>query len=736
MAQNELPQVTVLIIEDNPGDGVLVREYLREAPFVHYRARIAGTLADGLARAEAAPVDVVLLDLSLPDSFGLDTVDRARNRLPWTPIIVLTGNEDQQLALPALRRGAQDYLIKSEVRPNLLDRTIRHAIERSRSDRVLKERLNFEEALFSSVPSPLYVVDADGRYLACNEAFAGMIGLPREQIVGASEQSLAPDSLYMSDPEADRRSKQAGGVFGCEMRTRLRDGRVRSVVLQKAAFVGAGGDMEGIVGVMTDVTELKEKERQLRDNELRLTQYIEELERSRRSLQEQTERMAKLTEKYAIEKERALTADRAKSEFLATMSHEIRTPLTGVLGMTDLLLDMELGAPARAYVATIRESGEILLGILNDILDMSRLESGRFELELIDFDLRQMVDDLWRLMTAKAKGRPLSLQLMLDDDVPRAINGDPVRIRQVLFNLIGNALKFTHRGNVILRIHGEPEADGRSWLRFEVEDTGIGIPDRLKNRLFERFSQADASTSRQFGGSGLGLAICHHLVGMMGGSVGFESEEGRGSLFWFRIPAAPARGEVHPRRGLDRARFKSRRPLDVLVAEDNEINRLLLRTHLERLGHRVRTVHNGRQAVNAAARDRFDLILMDARMPEMDGPQAARTIRELDGPAGRVPIIAVTADAMDEHLHAFRQAGMDACVTKPIDFPDLMETINRVIGENVHLRIDAEPSSSGDSNPRAPEPGAAEELARFLDHLEGLGSNAPAHGRAGSGLGP
>jgi signal transduction histidine kinase/ActR/RegA family two-component response regulator len=361
----------------------------------------------------------------------------------------------------------------------------------------------------------------------------------------------------------------------------------------------------------------------------------------------------------------------AKSSFLAAMSHEIRTPLTSVLGMADLLATEDLAERQDRYVEAIRVSGRHLLTILNDILDFSRIEADRLELERIDFSLGGVLGELRSLVAPQAAERDLDVAFELDEGAPPTVRGDPTRLRQVLFNLLGNALKFTREGRISVAAR-QTARDGQvARLRFEVRDTGVGIPPERQPALFEPFSQHDPSTTRRYGGTGLGLAICKRLVEAMGGAIGVESAPGAGSLFWFEVPlevgdsaaaAAAARPPSDP---------GSTPPLRVLVAEDMRMNRELLRAMLGRHGHEVAFAQDGAEAVELARRERFDLVLMDVRMPVMDGMEAARRIRRLPSPAGAVPILGLTANVMEAERRGCVEAGMDMILTKPVAWPEL-----------------------------------------------------------------
>ncbi len=392
----------------------------------------------------------------------------------------------------------------------------------------------------------------------------------------------------------------------------------------------------------------------------------------------------------------AESAANAKSQFLAMMSHELRTPMTGIIGMVDLLHDSRLTDEQRRFIGVLRSSAEALLTVVNDVLDYSKIEAGRLELEEIDFRPDAVVKDVLELLSSAASERGNNLRADWHDGAVPALRGDPTRLRQLLFNLVGNAIKFTERGTVTVGIDVRPEDDGRVTLRFEVRDTGVGIDPTVLPILFRPFQQADSSTTRRFGGTGLGLAICRHLVEAMGGEIGVDSIPGVGSTFRFTVRLAPALSD--PVRGDDAPKESVRaiRSLRVLVAEDNPTNRLLISTRLRRMSHRVELVENGLEAIEAARANDYDLILMDMQMPELDGAGATRAIRLLAGPRGRVPIIALTADALPEFRARYMASGLDDYLTKPIDWRELDRAMLRCVSGSA---VPADAPATGDAPP-------------------------------------
>jgi two-component system sensor histidine kinase/response regulator len=645
----------------NPRSPAAVAEQLRgKALFDRYRSA-AATLTALLERdnaSSARAIDstqkaaanlilaVFLLALLLTILVGwlsARAVVDPLSRLRAAAVVIGRGN----LSQPVRSGGAQEFRVLAASMDRMRSDLATQFYERERAENALQQQLDFINAISSSMEEGVYAIDRDGNLTYMNPAAERMLGWSQEELAGR----FAHDAFHARRPDGSTMPWQAcpqrhvlstGEPYGTENDYFTRkDGTLFPVAYVSGAVV-TNQMVVGAVLTFRDITERRRTEDAMR-------WANEELQR----------------------------ASRMKSEFLANMSHEIRTPMNGVIGMTGLLLDTNLSAEQREFAETIRSSGEALLTIINDILDFSKIEAGRLDIEEVDFDIRRVVEDVVDLLGAQVRAKGLEMASLVYREVPRVLGGDPHRIRQVLTNLMGNAVKFTSRGEVVLRVEKAAERGSTVTLRFTVSDTGIGIAPEARERLFEAFTQADASTTRRYGGTGLGLTISRRLVELMGGQIGVESEEGTGSSFWFTVPLHCRSQDLL----LEPDVPSDLQGLRVLAVDDNDTNRKILRYQLASWGMNGDEVPDGRaalQAIREAASSRapYSVILSDVHMPEMDGLDLVRAIKA-DPALEAVRVVLLSS----VHLSGgeIGDAGADACLTKPVRESALYNAIATVM---------------------------------------------------------
>lgn len=632
--------LNILLVEDDEVDRLTIKRALRKNN-LDYRIESCSDARQSMEVIKEQQFDIILLDYRLPDANGIDVLRSLKVHAGRTPIIIITSQGDEKVAAAAIKGGASDYIPKSLLTPEGLIQSIRNALrikqieeEKELAEAALMESNERLSTLIANAQVIVFSVDKN-ETMVLNEGKAlGAIGLEAGDSVGIQVEKYFKNWPQIT--EAIRRAlKGQPSEEVYEVNNRFFNTTYQPILDRK-------GKVQGVTGISTDVTQRIQAEKAL-----------------------------------VQAKELAEETAQVKQDFLANMSHEIRTPMNAIIGFTNLLRETGLNTDQKEYVDAIQSSGENLLVLINDILDFSKIEAGKMPIDKVDFDLDKLLRTLETTYRVKAQEKELAYTVEKDPKLPSHLVGDPVRVNQVLVNLIGNAIKFTDAGSVTVRAQAMHQTDKEARIRFSVADTGIGIPAEKLEHVFDSFTQVSSDYQRKFGGTGLGLAIARNLVELQNGHIGVESEAGKGSEFAVELTFPIAKKSTDTAGDAAATTHKSLAGLNILLVEDNLLNQKLATRVLEQLDARVELAENGRIAVEKLASNDYHIVLMDVQMPEMDGLTATKHIREQLQKS--VPIIALTAHAMKEEIERCLDAGMNAHIIKPFKKDELIGKIHELI---------------------------------------------------------
>jgi signal transduction histidine kinase/response regulator of citrate/malate metabolism len=624
----------ILLIEDNIGDARLVEIFLSESDLIRCEVVHKESLTDGLEALEKdQDYAAVLLDLTLPDSRGFDTLEKLLTRFPDVNVIVMTGLSDKELGIKAVKAGAQDFIVKGMYDSDFLSRTLRFSIERNS---ILK-RLEETQRL-ANIGS--WECDPSERYFTASEEVYRIVGQgSRENAVnyGDLENPESPWNIFEAihqETVAEEGLLKKDIAFKAESGMRYIYIQCRKIIVRENQFL--------FQGIIQDITERKQSE------ELRKA----------RDIAEQSTRM--------------------KEQWLANISHEMRTPMNAIIGMGNLIKQTILTTEQQEYIDSIMNSSEILLGIVNDILEVSSLQNSKIQLDYKSNDLYEILHSLVNAMQFRKKEKNLTINLEIGKDVPQMVVSDKLRLNQILYNIVGNAIKFTDSGFVLIKVENTGETNDSVRIRFTVTDSGIGIPPDKLDSVFETFTRI-RSKARIYEGTGLGLAIVKNLVAIKGGDLGVESEPGKGSTFWFELELKRGKDTIAGKAttGTDDMDIDLNRIYRILLVEDHRMNQIVATKTIERQWGNmdIQIAENGQEAIELLQKEHFDLVLMDIQMPVMDGYEATAFIRQEMPHLAGLPILAMTAHAHVAKDENIRQQGFNDYVLKPFEPKDLFHKI-------------------------------------------------------------
>lgn len=710
-----MERIQILLVEDNPGDAKLVEIFLRESTSIDFDLIHATRLSEGLNHVQQGKrFDIMLLDLSLPDSSGFDTLTKAISGVPHSvSIVVLTGLDDESVGVKAVKMGAQDYLVKGQIDTSSLTRSVLHAIERRRMQMKVEESQKRFRHVFEDSQDAIYITTPDGLFSEFNQSLLKMFGYSREEFTQITNNSLFNDeeTLNAFNQELDR----TGAVKDFEARLKRKNGSLLDCLVTSTAWRSVDDELTGFHGMIRDIT---------------IRKKTQELEKAKQV----AERSAML-----------------KGQFLDNMSHEIRTPMNVVIGMTHLLEHTPLTHKQQEYIRALKLSADNLLKLINSILDFSKIEAGKLELELQPIRIQDLIGDLVQQHKFKAKERKINLFTQLDVSLPDKVIGDSVRLYSVLNNLVSNAIKYTDKGEVLIRVEVLEESNEFAEIKFGVKDTGIGIPEEKIASVFESFEQAHGVNNR--GGTGLGLSIANKIVELFGGKMTLESEYGRGSTFGFNIKfekyieseyavvTNDSKGSMErddaavsvytsdnnvKRVSAEKVVKDVGERINILLVEDHKLNQLVATDLINKWSSNVmlNIADNGRIAIDMLKEfSAYDVILMDISMPEMDGYQTTKCIRnDFPSPTKEIPIIAMTAHAFKKNAQRCFDAGMDEFVAKPIDPNVLFKKLNKILADKLSA-ISQDYATNKEAAPKmAPKPQLRPRKIINFEYLDSLTS--------------
>lgn len=633
--------INILLIDDDEVDRLMVQRMLNKSSLT-FTLQSFGDSESVLEHLKQTTIayDCILLDYQLPGTDGLNLLKHFRDLNILTPVAVITSHGDERIAVEMIKNGAFDYFPKSDITPEFLSRLILAAtrLKNAEESKLEAERKNMETALrlkavIDSANQSIFAIDRNYRYLAFNQFHKETMKTLRGIDIEVGEDAFKGVALTK-----ETISNYDIPFSGVHHRTVYKSFDNLYFETSYNPIFDETGKVTGVAVYAANITDQVNAE-----NELKRAKMLAE------------------------------NAAKTKSDFLSNMSHEIRTPMNAIIGMSDLLLEKTLETESREYVKSIKYSADNLLVIINDILDFSKIEAGKIVFENIDFNIQERLQELKKTFKHKAGEKGLVLDVVIDDSVPAMLKGDPYRLNQILFNLVGNSIKFTSKGSVIISVKCLSTEKDKLLIQFKVADTGIGIPASKLNSIFESFTQAYTDTTRKFGGTGLGLAITKNLTELQNGKIELESEQGSGTTFTVEIPFNVSTAAVKFSTDKSTIENKNLDQLRILVVEDNLMNQFVAKQILSKWNAEITIADNGKIAVEKLSTTIFDIVLMDLQMPEMSGYEATAFIRSKNTTVlnPTIPIIALTADAFAETKRKVLEAGMNDFVTKPFNQEEL-----------------------------------------------------------------